>query len=180
MELLPQVAGPLIGGLLGGMSGGSAQGGTQTQTKEPWADAAPWLRQQIQTGQDLQGHYQRNPFNAQQQNAYGNLSAGTNTVNQLIPSLLGQMSNQPAFDRNNPTARQSSMSFNPSGQFGFGTQASGFQQNMNGAGNPFANGSIQAPTQQAAQGPAKTWRDSPYYNPEDEANAWIYDARGYK
>lgn len=161
MELLGAVAGPVIGGLLGGASGGSSQGGTQTMSKEPWEAAAPWLRQQIQTGQDLQNFYQRNPFNQQQQNAYGNLAAGTNTINQLIPSLLGQLSNQPAFDRNNPTARQSSMSFMPTGQFGFGTQASGFQGDMNGAGNPFANGGI-VPTpvpEPAPQLPKPHWRD---------------------
>ena len=153
MSILGAVAGPVIGGLLGGSSGGSAQGGTQTVSKDPWSAADPWLRQQIKTGQGLQSHYEQNPFNPQQQAAYGNLAAGTNAMNQLVPSLLGQMSNQPQFDRNNPTARQPSMNFMPTGQFGFGTQASGQQGNMNTSGNPFANGAMATPAPAAVQAP---------------------------
>lgn len=61
------VAGPLIGGLLGGASSsGTQQGGTQTVNNDPWAAAQPWMKANLETGQNLQNYYQKNPFNQQQ------------------------------------------------------------------------------------------------------------------
>jgi hypothetical protein len=136
------------GSLLGGLLGGGSSGGTTTQSKEPWAAAAPWLTQQIGTGQQLQDYYQRNPFNAQQQGAYGNLSAGTNYMNQLVPSLMQQLSNQPGFNRSNPQMRPAPLNFS-AGNLGFGSAPQ--MGSMNMTANPFANGGIQAPTPQMQQ-----------------------------
>ena len=143
------VAGPLIGGLLGGASSsGTQQGGTETVRKDPWSAADPWLRQQIQTGQQLQNYYQQNPFNAQQQNAYGQLSNSNNYINQLVPNLLGQISGQPGFDRANPRARMQGVNFNVP-NLGFGGTQSQNPVNMNTANNPFASGAMQQPVAQA-------------------------------
>jgi hypothetical protein len=125
------VLGPtIIGGLLGGSSSGSAQGGTTTETKGPWAEAAPWLKQNLQTGQNLQNYYQKNPFNAQQQNAYSNLSQGTRYMNALTPNLMAQFSQQQGFDRTNPRRGPMAINFQanpgsmqepgPGGNLGFG------------------------------------------------------------
>src|SRR5688572_22629140 len=109
------VAGAVLPSLMGGDEGGGGGGGgvgqQQVMTKDPWAPAVDWMKQNIQTGQDLQGYYQHQPFNQQQQNAYGNLSAGTGYVNQLVPSLLSQIGNQPGFDRTNPRAKPAGINF---------------------------------------------------------------------
>lgn len=139
-----------VGGLLSDGGGGQQAGSTQTISKDPWSAADPWLRQQITTGQGLQGYYQNNPFNQQQQNAYGQLSQGNSYVNALIPSLLSQISNQPGFDRANPRAKPAGINFNAGGNLGFGQTSSTNPVNMNVTNNPFANGGIPAPAAPAA------------------------------
>ena len=59
------LASTVVGGLLGG---GSSKGGSQqsTQSKNPWEPAQPYLLKDLQTNQDLQDYYTKNPFNAQQ------------------------------------------------------------------------------------------------------------------
>ena len=70
------------------MSGDSQQ--SQTASKEPWADAAPWLRENLRTGQGLQNYYQQNPFNPQQQTAYQNIFGDLDAFrNQMAPGLMG-------------------------------------------------------------------------------------------
>ena len=78
------VAGAAVGGL---MSDGG--GGQQTATKEPWSAAAPWLRQQLEQGQNLQAYYQQNPWNALQQNAYQNTFSDIDQFrNSMAPGLM--------------------------------------------------------------------------------------------
>jgi len=83
------VAGPVAGAVVGGlMSDDSEQ--SQTASKEPWKDAAPWLRENLRTGQGLQGYYQQNPFNPQQQTAYQNTFGDIDAFrNQMAPGLMG-------------------------------------------------------------------------------------------
>lgn len=109
------VAGAVVGGVMGGGdSGGGA--GTTTATKEPWAEAAPWLKDNIAMGQSLQNQYASNPFNTQQLAALGNMGNQTSYMNSLIPDLLGQISKQQnGFDRNNPSARPASYNFGAAG-----------------------------------------------------------------
>lgn len=85
------IAGPLVGSVVGGLFGGGSGGGSQqTATKEPWSEAAPWLRQIIQDGQDLQGYYQKTPFNQPQQQSYQNIFGDLDSFrNQLAPGLMG-------------------------------------------------------------------------------------------
>ena len=79
----------LIGGGLGLLAGGDSQQ-SQTASKEPWADAAPWLRENLRTGQGLQNYYQQNPFNPQQQTAYQNIFGDLDAFrNQMAPGLMG-------------------------------------------------------------------------------------------
>lgn len=62
----------LAGGILGGLLGGGDDGGQQV-SKDPWAPAAPWLRENLRTGQQLQNYYQQNPFNSIQQTSMQNM-----------------------------------------------------------------------------------------------------------
>lgn len=83
------ILGPIAGSVVGGlMSGDSEQ--SQTASKEPWKDAAPWLRENLRTGQGLQGYYQQNPFNPQQQASYQNTFGDIDAFrNQMAPGLMG-------------------------------------------------------------------------------------------
>lgn len=79
----------LIGGGLGLLAGGDSQQ-SQTASKEPWKDAAPWLRENLRTGQGLQSYYQQNPFNPQQQTAYQNTFGDLDAFrSQMAPGLMG-------------------------------------------------------------------------------------------
>ena len=82
--ILGPVAGAVIGGLMS--DGGGEQ---QTATKEPWSAAAPWLRQQLEQGQNLQAYYQQNPWNNLQQTAYQNTFSDVDQFrNSMAPGLM--------------------------------------------------------------------------------------------
>ena len=85
-------------GLLGAIGGaiGSNQDQTQSTTasKEPWSAAAPWMKSNLATGQELQKWYQSNPFNAQQMGAYQNLFNGVDNFNQSTMPALTDFANR--------------------------------------------------------------------------------------
>lgn len=81
--ILGPVAGAVVGGL---MSDGGEQ---KTATQEPWSAAAPWLRQQLEQGQNLQAYYQQNPWNNLQQTAYQNTFSDIDQFrNSMAPGLM--------------------------------------------------------------------------------------------
>ena len=83
------ILGPIAGSVVGGLMGGDSQQ-SQTASKEPWSAAAPWLRENLRTGQGLQNYYQQNPFNPQQQTAYQNIFGDLDAFrNQMAPGLMG-------------------------------------------------------------------------------------------
>lgn len=85
------ILGPVAGAVVGGLM--SDGGGSQTASKEPWAAAAPWLKDNIKTGQALQNAYQQNPLNALQQTAYQNQFSNLDRFNNdLTPALMRQIS----------------------------------------------------------------------------------------
>lgn len=78
-----KVAGGILGGLLGG---GDDQ---QTASKEPWSEAAPWLKENIAQGRNLQAYYQQNPWNNLQQTAYQNTFSDIDSFrNSMAPGLM--------------------------------------------------------------------------------------------
>ena len=84
-------------GLLGAMSSGGKDGGgggQQVNTKEPWAEAAPWLKKQIKDGMDLQQNYLDNPFNSQQKTAYQNTFDDLNNYRSNIAPGIMNFANQ--------------------------------------------------------------------------------------
>ena len=83
------IVGPIAGSVVGGLMSGDSQQ-SQTASKEPWSAAAPWLRENLRTGQGLQNYYQQNPFNPQQQTAYQNIFGDLDAFrNQMAPGLMG-------------------------------------------------------------------------------------------
>ena len=80
------ILGPVAGAVVGGLM---SDGEQQTATKEPWSAAAPWLRQQLEQGQNLQAYYQQNPWNNLQQNAYQNTFSDIDQFrNSMAPGLM--------------------------------------------------------------------------------------------
>lgn len=66
------ILGPVAGAVVGGMMSDGG-GGQQTASKEPWGPAQKPLQNSLNTGQQLETYYQRNPFNPIQQTGYQNL-----------------------------------------------------------------------------------------------------------
>lgn len=83
--ILGNVAGAVVGGLM------SDGGDAQTTSKEPWAPAAPWIKDNIRTGQDLQRYYQQNPFNPLQQTAYQNYFADQDNYRQSVAPQMNAL-----------------------------------------------------------------------------------------
>lgn len=80
------ILGPIAGSVVGGLM---SDGEQQTATKEPWSAAAPWLRQQLEQGQNLQAYYQQNPWNNLQQTAYQNTFSDIDQFrNSMAPGLM--------------------------------------------------------------------------------------------
>lgn len=172
----------VVGSALSSDKNGGA--GSQTATKEPWAEAAPWLKNLLAQGQTLNDQYTATPFNAQQQQAYGNMANQSAYMQQLTPSLLSQLSGQQiGYDRNNPTARPQSFNFNGLlGGSGGGTAQQGGNQgllSMLGGGGNAINSSMTpmaaAPQQQAAApAAAAPVSQQPYEDPY----AWLFNGGG--
>lgn len=86
---MPSALAPIAGAVVGGLMGGDGPDQTQTTSKEPWSEAAPWIKDNIGIGQRLQNFYQQNPFNAIQQNAIGQtLNDQDYYRNTLMPGLM--------------------------------------------------------------------------------------------
>src|SRR5690606_8017826 len=104
----------VVGGALTSDKGGGA--GASSSSNEPWANAQPWLVQLLNQGYGMQQDLQNQPFSPQQQTAYDNQFALSDYGRDLIPSLLGQMQNQPVgFDKNNRDARPQAWNWGGSG-----------------------------------------------------------------
>ena len=82
------ILGPVAGAVVGGLMGGDDQQ-SQTQSREPWAPLQPWMIQNAQTGQNLQGYYEQNPFNQLQRTSYQNIAGDIdNFRNNINPGLM--------------------------------------------------------------------------------------------
>lgn len=90
-DLIGAAVPTVLGGLLGGSS---SSGGTQTASKEPWSAAAPWLQNQITTGQNLQNYYQANPLNSMQQQGYQNLAGALDNYQSNVAPALQSVANR--------------------------------------------------------------------------------------
>lgn len=170
------ILGPIAGSVVGGLMSDDSQQ-SQTASKEPWKDAAPWLRENLRTGQGLQSYYQQNPFNPQQQASYQNIFGDLDAFrNQMAPGLMGFANKLMggSYQRGGSTAGA-----NGGGLLSGGAQPTGgMMQGMNGmqgqagpfsvspgqsygaidfaAQNPFTNGSMAPPPAMPADPTAKT------------------------
>jgi hypothetical protein len=86
------IIGPVVGSVVGGLLGGDdAQA---SASREPWAPAQPWLKDQIARGQELQRFYEQNPFSPQSMTAYQNIFSDLDSMRTgLIPNIMGLSSN---------------------------------------------------------------------------------------
>jgi len=153
-------AGPMLGGLFGAAGSGNTTTGA-TQSRDPWGPAQPHILRNLQNEADLQGYYQKTPFNAQQQQGYSNLFGDIGNFRDNVAPGLMDFAN-----RGMATNYQRQRGSAP-GSIGYGAQpaapqaapgpfsvAHGAQvQNpmldLNGAMNPYTNGSIKPPEPKA-------------------------------
>jgi hypothetical protein len=105
----------VVGGALmsdGGGGGGGGGAGSSSQSRDPWMPAAPWLMNNLVSGQNLQNAYAAQPFSNAQNQAYNNQGNQSAYMRALVPDLLGQISGQTlGFDRSSPNARPSAFNF---------------------------------------------------------------------
>lgn len=99
--------GSTLGGLLGaGLGALSSKDQTTSGTKDPWAPAQDFIKQQIAQGQSLSNQYQANQFSDAQKTAYGNLASIINGANANAPNMSDfinrQMSGGTAYDPRDP------------------------------------------------------------------------------
>lgn len=150
------IGGAVVSGVASGMmsdGGGGGGGQSQTVSKDPWSVAAPWLTENVRTGQLLQNHYQTNPFSQMQQTGYNNQASNADYMRSLTSGVMGQLNNSTYFDRANPNARPEAFKFpTTNGQAGGGGSSylGASQAQFSAANNPFLNGSVPAPAPAAA------------------------------
>ena len=83
----PNTVAQLGGAALGALAG--SQTSTQTASRDPWAPAQQWLKDNITSGQALQKQYADHPFNQQQMTAYQNQANNAdNFRSNIAPGLM--------------------------------------------------------------------------------------------
>lgn len=126
---------PLAGGLLGAF-GSSDSKQTASSDRTPWGPSQGWLTSNINSGQQLQDYYQKNPLSADQLQAYGNSKALTGNARNLFGNVTNQLNSTQFFDRSNPLNRPAALQFTAQG-FGDPQAASGGL--LSGAPTPFTS-----------------------------------------
>lgn len=89
--------GQLLGAGLGAVAGAlDGKDKTQSSTRDPWAEAQPFLKQLLAQGSQLATQYQNQPFSQAQKTAYGNVGGLldlTNANAQGLMSAFNQIGN---------------------------------------------------------------------------------------
>lgn len=76
----------LIGAGLGAASGGG--GNAQVSSRDPWAEAQPFLKNLLSDADAMRANLKANPFTTQQTQAYNNAYNGLDQARQALPGLL--------------------------------------------------------------------------------------------
>jgi hypothetical protein len=156
----------LIGPAVGALAGGGSDTQTTTSTSDPWKAAQPYMLRNLQDTEQLGNALKKTPFNPQQIEQYSNLFGDIgNFRNNVAPGLMdfankGMASNYQRARVNRPGDvagygrgnQAQPMQQQPSGGSGGllgpfsvaqgGQTSSGGLLDLNGAQNPFANGSV--------------------------------------
>ena len=166
LDFIGNNAGSLIGGLLGAASSsGSGKANETTTTRDPWAAAQPYMLKNLQNEADLQGYYQKTPFNAQQQQGYSNLFGDIGNFRDNVAPGLMEFANRgmtSSYQRQRGGAPGSGGGYGgavqpggmgQSGQGPFsvarGAQVQNPMLDLNGVQNPYTNGAIKPAEQKA-------------------------------
>lgn len=89
----------LIGAGLGAASGG----GTQTQSRDPWSAAQPFLKNILGDADAMRANLAANPFTQQQTQAYSNAYGGLDQARAALPGLLSWGQNAMQRQSSTPT-----------------------------------------------------------------------------
>jgi hypothetical protein len=129
----------LIGAGAGLLSSGNKNGGAGVTSKEPWAPAQQYLKDNLAKNAELQKFYEQNPFNAQQKTGYQNtFNDLDNFRNNTAPGLMG-------FANNAMTGTYQRPQFSRPGMAGYGgtpqtnqTPGGLLAMQPGGSGGPFS------------------------------------------
>lgn len=83
---------------------------TNTETKDPWGPAQPYLIDNLKTNANAQEHYRANPFSAEQKAAYQNVYNTLANSNANVPGLLANAANFSKSNRGSMPAMQGLLS----------------------------------------------------------------------
>lgn len=94
-----------VAGAVAGAQAGKDQ--TQSQNRDPWGPAQPFLQDVITQGRGLLNQYMTNPVSPTQKQAYQNQFGLLNAVNQMSPGMFSNFGalGQSTYDRSNPRGR---------------------------------------------------------------------------
>lgn len=132
--------------------GDGGGGGGQQVSKEPWAEAAPWLKANLKTGQNLQGYYEQNPFNSIQRTAYQNTLGDIDNFRQNVNPGLMAFANRLMNTNYSRTGGNPSQGPMPQGGRGFPGQAGMAGAVQGGQGQGGGMGSLGALFDAQSQG----------------------------
>lgn len=114
-KLLTDNAGGIVGSVLGALDSGDK---TQTQNRDPWGPAQPYLKGLLGEGADLYNQYKQQPFSQAEQTGYGNVGNVLDYINAnaggLLSGFQANASGANQFQRGNPRKSLIGASYDPS------------------------------------------------------------------
>lgn len=110
-------SGDVLGGLLGAYLGyQQSKDQQQTQSRDPWGPAQPYLKGLLSEGADVYGKYKAEPFSPAEQAAYGNLGNVYDFINAnaggLLDGFTANASGANQFSRSDPRKKLQGSSYN--------------------------------------------------------------------
>lgn len=151
---LVPIAGAVAGSVVSGAMNKGGGGSSQTTTNEPWSAVQPWMKENIEKGQKLQGYYEQNPFNRLQQTSYQNLYGDIDNYRQnMAPSMMA-LSNRLMNSnyQRAPAGSELGGMLRPERSLGAGNYRSGEAMGNSVAGGQVGGGALQGLLSQAGQG----------------------------
>jgi hypothetical protein len=92
-----------LAGLIGGVIGATQGGDSETQSRDPWSAAQPFLKNILADAEAQRANLAANPFTQQQTQAYQNAYGGLDQARSALPGLLSWGQNAMQRQSSTPT-----------------------------------------------------------------------------